>query len=107
MYISVKFDSISKEECQEVIKYYNKNKLSTDNNLEVLDRAEGGFKINLDLDLYEESYDINKKFKQLRWSKGKILSSGLYIDFSNDEKILLYKSLCHVFGEDKVLLNKI
>jgi len=105
MYISVKFDSISKEECQEVIKYYNKNKLLTDNNLEVLDRAEGGFKINLDFN--EEKYGTNEKIKQLRWCKGKILSSGYYIDFSNDEKILLYKSLCHVFGEDKVLLNKI
>ena len=105
MYISVKFDSISKEQYQYVIEYYNKNKLLTDNNLEVLDRAEGGFKINLDFN--EEKYGVNGKIKQLRWCKGKLLLPGNYIDFSNDEKILLYKSLCHVFGEDKVLLNNI
>ena len=105
MYISVKFDSISKEQYQRVIEYYNKNKLLTDNNLQVLDRAEGGFKINLDFN--EEKYGVNGKIKQLRWCKGKLLLPGYYIDFTNDEKILLYKSLCHVFGEDKVLLNKI
>ena len=108
MYISVKFNSISKEQYQRVIEYYNNNKLLADNNLQVLDIPEGGFKINLDF--YEENYDnndINKKIKQLRWCKGKLLLAGQYIDFTNDEKILLYKSLCHVFGEDKILLNKI
>lgn len=108
--ISVKFDSISKDEVNEVVKYYNENKLLENNNLQALDRAEGGFKININQ--CDDVHQSNDSIKQLRWGRGKILSSTVfefsryreYNDFTNDEKRLLYDALCSVFGEDKVSL---
>lgn len=102
MLISVKFETINSLQCSQVLEYYNNNRPEDFNPLEKLDRAEGGFQIKLDNVPYNT--DVNYTVKQLRW-KNKYLTSGLYIDFSDEELKLLYKSLCNVFGNENVVLH--
>ena len=64
--------------------------------IDELDRCEGGFKIACE----ENS---NSKIKQLRWNKRK-LDPLNFVGFDEDETILLYRSLVHVFGESAVFL---
>lgn len=102
MNISVKFQSYTNSELSNVLDYYNSKKKNTDKPLQELDRAEGGFQIELDK---IEGNDPNKRIKQLRWTS-KRLCCLIYIDFTNDEKKLLYESLCHVFGNENVILEE-
>ena len=85
---------------QPIIDYYNNNKKKDDQNLEKLDRAEGGFKIRLDN--YENlDCDENNKIYQLRWSRGSLVSNG-YRGFTSEQNELLYKSLVSCLGIDNV-----
>jgi len=95
--IIVNFASISKDEYQQVVDYYNTIKPSHYMSIEELDRCEGGFKIAC-----EANY-TNGKIKQLRWNKRK-LDPLNFVGFDEDETILLYRSLVHVFGESAVFL---
>ena len=104
--ISVKFASISQVEYQQIIDYYNSIKPNHYMRLKILDRCEGGFQISLDdseLALVK-SCDVNCKIKQLRWNRRK-LDRLKYIGFNQEETILLYRSLVHVFGETTVVLE--
>ena len=94
--ITVNFGSISQVEYLQVIDYYNTIKPSHYMLLEELDRCEGGFQIALD--------DLPGKIKQLRWNKRK-LDPMNFIGFNEDEILLLYRSLIHVFGESSVFLS--
>lgn len=102
MNISVKFEEYTKSELSNVLTYYNSKKKDIDKPLQELDRAEGGFQIELD---NIEGNDPNNRIKQLRW-KRKELSCLTHIDFTNDEKKLLYESLCYVFGNENVILDE-
>ena len=95
--ITVKFGSISQEEYQQVVEFYNTTKPSQYMSLEELDRCEGGFKIAMN------DSEANDKIKQLRWNKRK-LDPMNFIGFNEAETILLYRSLVHVFGESAVFL---
>jgi hypothetical protein len=98
--ITVNFASISKEEYQLVIDYYNTIKPRHFLLIEELDRCEGGFKIALS---DSEANNMNGQLKQLRWNKRK-LDPLNFIGFNEDETLLLYRSLVHVFGESAVFL---
>ena len=98
--ITVNFASISKDEYQQVVDYYNTIKPSHYMSIEELDRCEGGFKIALN---DSEANYTNGKIKQLRWNKRK-LDPLNFVGFDEDETILLYRSLVHVFGESAVFL---
>ena len=103
--ISVKFATISREECQQVLDHYNSIKPSHFMVLEELDRCEGGFQLALntsELALNAKS-DVNNQIKQLRWNRRKLDPSN-YIGFDVEETMLLYRSLVHVFGESFVVL---
>ena len=100
MPIKVLVDSISHENIQKVLDYYNQNKSVDDEPLERLDRYEGGFQICLP-DMKDVICDSNNKIKQLRWHRGYLVSS-FYIGFNDNEVDLLYKSLGHVLGQDTV-----
>ena len=102
MNITVKFESYTNSELNNVLDFYNSKKKDTDKPLQELDRAEGGFQIELDK---IDGNDPNKRIKQLRW-KRKELSCLEHIDFTNDEKKLLYESLCNVFGDENVIFEE-
>lgn len=111
MSIYVKFDSISSNESQQVIDYYNTIKPTDFAILEKLDRCEGGFQITLNEtekelmnSLRYYNSDINYNIKQLRWNKKK-LDSYKYIGFNREETMLLYKSFIHVFDESLVVFQ--
>ena len=113
MTISVKFANISAEELQTILGHYNTNKPSDFMALEELDRCEGGFQIALtepEMELMKKSsgiyhaYDHNNQVKQVRWNRRK-LDSFNFIGFNQEETILLYQALIHVFGESFVVLN--
>jgi hypothetical protein len=100
--ISVKFDSITSTESQNIIDHYNTIKPPHFSNLEYLDRCEGGFQISLRKNDINTENDQNFKIKQLRWNKKK-LDPMKYIGFNHDETLLLYKSFIHVFEESLVV----
>ena len=101
MTIKVNVDTISHEDIQKVIDYYNLNKPLDEQPISRLHRYEGGFQINLP-DMKEVMCDENNKIKQLRWHK-QCLVAGFYMGFSDSEEELLYTSLVHVLGESNVI----
>ena len=103
MPIKVLLDTISYEDIQKVLDYYNQNKPLDNEPLLRLNRYEGGFKINIS-DMKDAICDANLKIKQLRWHRG-FLVSQYYIGFNDDESELLYKSLVNVLGENNVILS--
>lgn len=95
--IIVKFESFSKAELQSVLDHYNSTKPSHYNALEELDRCEGGFQIA------HSSGSDNHQIKQMRWNRRK-LDPFNYIGFNQEETLLLYNALVHVFTESFVSL---
>ena len=104
MQIKVFIDEIGNEQIQKILAYYNDNKLDDEEPLEILNRCEGGFKIQISY-MKEQFCDENNKIKQLRWHK-KYLTSQKYIDFKYREKMLLYEALVKVLGSDNVSLEE-
>ena len=106
MEIKVTFDAITLDQSNKVIEYYNKNKKETDNPLKKLDRAEGGFEIELNkpINIFIGLSNVNNKIKQLRWTNKRLISD-VYQDFNQSEKELLYQALCSVFGEEYIILE--
>lgn len=104
MQIKVFVDEIDNETIQKVLNYYNSNKLDDEEPLQILDRCEGGFKIQISY-MKNQMCNENDKIKQLRWHR-KYLTSKSYIDFKYKEKMLLYEALVNVLGSDNVLLEE-
>lgn len=100
MFIQVFVKSIEKEQLQLILDKYNSTKSVLEEPLELLDRCEGGFKIQLSY-MKNQFGDPNKMCKQVRWKKGYLISDG-YISFTYNETMLLYESLVHVLGIDNV-----
>jgi len=103
MRIKVLLPSIHNDKITEILEYYNKNKLPDEEPLKLLNRYEGGFRINL-RDMKDVMCDANMKIKQLRWSNGYLVSQS-YIPFDKEEEVLLYNALVHSLGQDNVLYN--
>jgi hypothetical protein len=102
MTIKVLTRSIEKDDLRLVLDYYNMNKETMEEPLELLNRCEIGFKINISY-LKHMQGDENDKIKQVRWKKGCLTSNG-FISFKEKEKMLLYEALAHVLGKDKVTI---
>ena len=102
MTIKVLVDTIRNEDIQNILDYYNQNKPTDSESLQLLDRYEGGFQIYL-TEMKDIKCDINKKIKQLRWDKGCLVSS-YYIGFDRDETELLHNALIHVLGQENVVI---
>jgi hypothetical protein len=103
MPIKVSVSSISNEELQLILDYYNSHKDILEEPLELLNRCEGGFQIAIPY-MKNQQTDANNKVKQVRWNRGYLLSTK-YIHFKNHEELLLYQSLAHVLGEKNVFLK--
>ena len=106
MTISVLVDTIDKETFQKILDYYNQYKDETENPLERLDRAEGGFQIQIP----EEQWVVdirglmnaNDKIRQLRWKDGRLVSNG-YKSFTAKQGMLLYDALVYALPGKVVL----
>ena len=100
---NIKFEEILKD----ILKYYNENKPKENEPLEILDRAEGGFQIQI-TNMKHKLCDANEKIKQLRWYKGYLTTTfynSSYISFSEKELLLLYNSLKYVLVDHNVSLE--
>jgi hypothetical protein len=104
MQIKVLVDEIDNEQIQKIVDYYNSNKQPHKEPLEILNRCEGGFKIQISY-MKNQMCNENDKIKQLRWHK-KYLTSQTYIDFTYTEKKLLFESLVNVLGANNVSLEE-
>jgi hypothetical protein len=100
MAIRVHTKSIHSDQLQKILDYYNSNKSFDEEPLELLDRCEVGFKIQISYMKNLEG-DENDKIKQVRWNKGYLVSSK-YISFKEKEELLLYDALTHVLGKHNV-----
>jgi hypothetical protein len=94
MVIRVFVDFISASTYEEIINYYNKSKPDDEEPLEVLNRAEGGFKINIPSKSNE--FDENNKIRQLRWSKKCLIAEYPLIGFTEKQEHLLFEALVNV-----------
>jgi hypothetical protein len=103
MHISVTVDSISKTNFQEILDYYNTNKPNDEELLERLDRFEGGFQIEISQQR-NKCIDENNKIRQLRWSRGKLVS-GCYIGFTEKQLLLLYDAMVYILPGCVILEN--
>jgi hypothetical protein len=94
--------------------YYNANKPADWMPLSKLQRAEGGFEINLTQEELTCStawayrmgtiMDINNKIRQLRWIGNGYLKADRHIGFDGKQTQLLFKALQHSLGEDQVIM---
>lgn len=96
MPIRVTATSIDAETFHAIINYYNTNKPEDEEPLERLNRAEGGFKIQIASKKHLVC-DDNLKIRQLRWSRGELVSCG-YIGFTAKQEAMLYEALVHGLG---------
>lgn len=100
MLIKVLVDRIS---YADVLEYYNSHKPEDEEPLQILDRFEGGFKIDIPHLKDDKSLYPNSKIRQLRWWCGFLKSAG-FIGFTENQTVILYESLVHALGENNVLL---
>jgi hypothetical protein len=107
MPITVHVKSIQRDVLQKILDHYNKNKPDGEYPLEILNRTEGGFKIQLPkiiVNKLSESnilHDANSEIRQLRWSRGQLVS-GCYIGFTQEQELLLYNALVDALGKANV-----
>jgi hypothetical protein len=94
---------------EEILNCYNNNKKEGQAELKKLNRADGGFQIDLPEHEWKKNYigyvDANDKIKQLRWINGKLLSYISHPQFSLEEYMLLYEVLVKVLPPGSVLLH--
>lgn len=102
MQIRVLVDTIK---YQPVLDYYNANKPEDEEPLEILDRAEGGFQIQIPL-MKGKMVDSNQKIRQLRWSNRKLVSQvgiNYYIGFTEKQTMMLFEALVYALGGNVIL----
>jgi hypothetical protein len=108
--ITVKFSSFSQTELKSVIDHYNSIKPSHCECIAELNRCEGGFQIPLNeterlvAALALSGPEENDRIKQLRWNRRK-LDPLNFNGFNQEETLLLYRALVHVFTESLVVLG--
>lgn len=88
--------SIDAETFRAILNYYNTNKPEDEEPLERLPRSEGGFQIQI-ASKKNLLCDDNLKIQQLRWSRGRLVSSG-HIGFTAKQEAMLYEALVHALG---------
>lgn len=110
--IRVSFDEVDYDN---ICDYYNAFKPKSWKPLRKLKRAEGGFCIEraeqpeddegVDEGAYVFENDPNKKIKQLRWHRKRLITPpGLYV-FEPEEILLLYDAFLDNYEENEVFLE--
>jgi hypothetical protein len=99
---------ITKEELTKILEYYNSKKEENENPLKLLDRAEGGFKIDVPEDKWEKDLrgfiTENTKIQQMRWKNGYLTSMG-YCGFNLKQYMLLYDAFVYALPPGEVILE--
>lgn len=90
-------------EYKPILDYYNARKSDDEEPLEILDRFEGGFQIQI-THMKNEMVDNNLKIRQLRWNRGELKSFG-YIGFSEKQVMLLYEAIVNAFPGQVLLIE--
>lgn len=98
--IKVKVNVIKTNENQEIIEKYNELKPLTWPPLEILQRAEGGFQIEIPEKKNIRCANQNDKIKQLRWMDKALVCRGCYTTFNEKELQLLYRAMHSVLGDN-------
>ena len=93
-----------------ILDYYNSHKQEGEPPLQRLDRAEGGFKIDLPEEEWEKDpwlgfINENDKIRQLRWSREGYLISCGYKSFTAKQGMLLYEALVYCLPPGSVVLH--
>jgi len=101
--IKVKIDVIKWVEKQEIVKKYNKIKPSNWPPLAILERAEGGFQIEIPEKKNMKCANENDKIKQLRWMNKALVCNRHYTTFNHLELQLLFRSMHSVLGDNVYL----
>ena len=102
MTITVSVDKIKHEDILKILEYYNTYKEDNEELLEILNRAEGGFKIKITSKINEDC-DENDKIYQLRWHKKSLITKLYTIGFKEKQEFLLFQYLFNVLGENNVI----
>jgi hypothetical protein len=106
MHIGVLVNTINTETINKILDYYNNNKEEHEYPLQRLNRAEGGFQIELPSHEWEaDQYDFvdaNCKIRQLRWCN-RILTSKSYTGFTLKQTLLLYEAMVHILPGNVIL----
>lgn len=96
MPIRVTATSIDAETFRVILNYYNTNKPEYEEPLERLNRSEGGFQIQI-ASKRNLVCDDNLKIRQLRWSRGRLVSGG-HVGFTAKQEEMLYEALLNGLG---------
>jgi len=107
MTIKVLLNSISKEEIENIIQYYNTIKPNHFGKLNTVLCKEGGFQILpntiVNNDFTNKFMNSNNKNRQLRWNRKYLVSYCNIPCFHKDEENLLYKSLQFILGKENIV----
>jgi hypothetical protein len=98
--IRVKIAVIKANENQEILKKYNEMKPENWPPLQILERAEGGFQIEIPEKKNIKCANENDKIKQLRWKNKALVCYNRYPIFNHVELQLLYKAMSSVLGDN-------
>ena len=101
--IKVKVDVIKGYENQEIVKKFNEMKPPDWPPLEILQRAEGGFQIEIPEKKNIKCANQNQKMKQLRWMNKTLVRYKNFISFNDVELQILYKAMHIVLGDNVYL----
>jgi hypothetical protein len=98
--IKVKIEVITGQYYKQIIEKYNEMKPSDWPPLERLDRAEGGFQLEIPEKRGIKCRNANDKIKQLRWKNKALVQHNYYITFNERELELLFNAMLDVLGKD-------
>lgn len=101
--IKVKIDVIKQNENQEIVEKYNELKPANWQPLEILQRAESGFQIEIPANKNVKCTNQNEKIKQLRWMNKTLVCRNSYIGFNHVELQLLFRAMHSVLGDNVYL----
>ena len=101
--IKVKIDVIKQNENQEIVKKYNEIKPPNWLALEILQRAESGFQIEIPANKNVKCTNQNEKIKQLRWMNKTLVCHRNYPTFNEAELQLLFRAMHSVLGDNVYL----
>lgn len=82
-----------------ILDYYNNNREEGTEELQELNRLEGGFMIKIPEN--KDEPDANDRIRQLRWSNLRLVSD-IYIGFNDEQLNLLYEAFVNYIGENNV-----
>lgn len=91
--------TVASLEYEPVLEYYNTHKNESWPSLEKLNRAEGGFMIQIPEMIDVACYNSNEKIRQLRWSRRCLVPEKSFPYFTDEETMLLGEALIYVLGE--------